>query len=408
MERLFLALGLIAAVAVAHAQPIRIAVVGPMAFVQGDDLWAGAQMARDEINRAGGVNVGGRRAQVELLRVDTNEIESAADAAKAVERAITGDKVDFLVGGFRSEAVLAMQEVAMEHRRIFLGAGAAHSRLGANVEQNPARYRYWFRVSPPRDVDLVRQSFAALEHVADQLRKRPGAASPKVAILAEKATWVDSIVAAAQKNLPALKMELVGLWQPAATAGDVAAELAAIERAGADIIFTVLSGPVAIALGRQASERGTRAVAVGINVEAQKEDFWQATGGKANHVATLDTFSEVELTAKTIPFLRAFRERFKRAPSHNAGGTYDALMLLAAAIERAAGTDADKLVAALEGNPYTGASGVIEFDKRHDPVWGPGKLSGVAVQWQDGKKVAFWPPDAKGAQPLRIPQRPQN
>ena len=61
MERLFLALGLIAAVAVAHAQPIlahaqpiRIAVVGPMAFVQGDDLWAGAQMARDELNRGAG------------------------------------------------------------------------------------------------------------------------------------------------------------------------------------------------------------------------------------------------------------------------------------------------------------------------------------------------------------------
>ena len=404
MERLFLALGLVAALAAAHAQPIRIAVVGPMAFVQGDDLWAGAQMARDELNAAGGISVGGRRAQVELLRVDTNEIESTADAAKAAERAITGDKVDFLVGGFRSEAVLAMQEVAMDHRRIFLGAGAAHSRLGANVEQNPARYRYWFRVSPPRDVDLVRQSFAALEHVADQLRKRPGAASPKVAILAEKASWVDGIVAAAQKNLPALKMEVVGLWQPAAAAADVASELAAIERASADIIFTMLSGPAGIALGRQMAERGAKAVAFGINVEAQKEGFWQATGGKGNYVATVDTFSEIELTARTLPFLRGFRERFKRPPSHNAN-TYDAVLLLAAAIERSASTDADKVVAALEGNPFTGASGVIEFDKRHDPVWGPGKLSGVAVQWQDGKKVAFWPPDAKGAQPLRVPAR---
>jgi branched-chain amino acid transport system substrate-binding protein len=404
MERLFLALGLIAAVAVAHAQPIRIAVVGPMAFVQGDDLWAGAQLARDEINRAGGVNVGGRRSPVELLRVDTNEIESAADAARAVERAITADKVEFLVGGFRSEAVLAMQEVAMDHRKIFLGAGAAHSKLGANVEASPARYKYWFRVGPPKDVDLVRQSFAALEHIADQVRRLPGAASPKVAILAEKAAWVDGIVAAAQKNLPALKMDVVGLWQPQAAASDLAAELAAIERAGADIIFTVLSGPAGIALARQMGERGTKAVAFGINVEAQKEDFWQTAAGKANHVATLDTFFEVELTGKTIPFLRAFRERFKRPPGHSAA-TYDAVMLLAAAIERAGSLDADKLVAAMEGSPYTGASGVIEFDKRHDPVWGPGKLSGVAVQWQDGKRVAFWPPAAKGTQPLRLPAR---
>ena len=403
MERLFLALGLIAAVAVAHAQPIRIAVVGPMAFVQGDDLWAGAQMARDEINRAGGVNVGGRRAQVELLRVDTNEIESAADAAKAVERAITGDKVDFLVGGFRSEAVLAMQEVAMEHRRIFLGAGAAHSRLGANVEQNPARYRYWFRVSPPRDVDLVRQSFAALEHVADQLRKRPGAASPKVAILAEKAVWVEGIVAASQKNLPAMKMDVVGVWQPSAVATDVTAELSAIERAGADIVFTLLSGPVGIVVGRQMGERNMKSIAFGINVEAQKDAFWQAAAGKANYVSTLDTYAHVQMTPKTIDFVKAFEARFGKSPTYNAG-THDAIYLLKEAIEKAGTTDADKVVGVLEKISYTGAAGVIEFDKRHDPVWGPGKSTGIAVQWQDGKKVPFWPPQVKGMQPFKLPE----
>ncbi len=404
MERLFLALGLSVAVAVAHAQPVRIAVVGPMAFVQGDDLWAGAQMARDELNKAGGVSVGGRRALVELIRADTNEIESTADAAKAAERAITGDKADFLVGGFRSEAVLAMQEVAMDHRRIFLGAGALHSRLGANVEQNPQRYRYWFRVSPLKDADFVLQSFTVLQHIADQVRKRPGSAIPKVAIVAEKAPWVEGIVAAAQKNLPALRMDVIGVWQPQPGATDLGVELAAIEKAGADIVFTALSGPAGVALGRQMGERGSKAVAFGINSEAQKEEFWQATAGRGNHVATLETFAEVELTPKTIPFLRAFRERFKRPPSHNAG-TYDAVLLLAAAIERAGTLEADKVVAALEAAPFTGASGVIEFDKRHDAVWGPGKVSGVAVQWQDGKKVAFWPPEAKGVQPLRLPAR---
>src|SRR5687768_4139167 len=296
----------------AQAQSIKIAILGPMAFVQGENHWAGAEMARDEINKAGGINVGGKRRQIELIRADTNEIQSVPDATNAVERVITRDKADFLIGGFRSEAVLAMQEVAMDYKKIFLGAGAAHSKLGINVEQNPDRYKYWFRVTPVKDVDLVRTTFAVLATVAGEMRKQLNKPSPKVAILAEKAVWVEAIVAAAQKNLPAMKMEVVGVWQPSAVATDVTAELSAIERAGADIVFTLLSGPVGISAGRQMGERNMKAIAFGINVEAQKEEFWQATAGKGNYVSTLDSLSEVELTPKTLSFVKAFKARFKK------------------------------------------------------------------------------------------------
>jgi branched-chain amino acid transport system substrate-binding protein len=194
----------------------------------------------------------------------------------------------------------------------------------------------------------------------------------------------------------------VGIWQPSAVATDVTAELSAIERAGADIVFTLLSGPVGISAGRQMGERNMKAIAFGINVEAQKEEFWQATAGKGNYVSTLDSLSEVELTPKTLSFVKAFKARFKKAPTYNAG-TYDAIHLLKEAIEQAASTDASKLVPVLEKTSYTGITGLIEFDKRHDPVWGPGKITGIAVQWQDGKKVPFWPPQVKGMQPFKLP-----
>ncbi len=387
----------------AQAQTIKIAILGPMAFVQGENHWAGAEMARDEINKAGGINVGGKRMQIELVRADTNEMTSVPDATNAIERVITRDKVDFLIGGFRSEAVLAMQEVAMDNKKLFLGAGAAHSKLGINVESNYERYKYWFRVTPPKDVDLVRQNFAVLGSVAEQIRKQLGKPNPKVAILAEKAVWVEGIVAASQKNLPAMKMEVVGLWQPSAVATDVTAELAAIERAGADIVLTLLSGPVGISVGRQMGERKMKAIAFGINVEAQKDGFWQATAGKGNYVSTLDTFAEVELTPKTIEFVRAFKARYKKSPTYNAG-TYDAVMLLKTVIEQAGTTNADKLVPVLEKISYTTLTGKLEFDKRHDLVWGPGKITGIAVQWQDGKKVPFWPPQVKGMQPFKLPE----
>ena len=381
---------------------IKIAILGPMAFVQGENHWAGAEMARDEINQAGGISVGGKKMQVELVRVDTNEMQSVPDATNAMERAITREKADFLVGGFRSEAVLAMQEIAMDYKKLFLGAGAAHSKLGINVEENYNRYKYWFRMTPTKDVDLAKTTFTVLASVAGQIRKDLGKASPKVAILAEKAVWTQGLVAAAQKNLPEMKMEVVGLWQPSATATDVTAELSAIERAGADIVFTILSGPVGISVGRQMGERNMKAIAFGINVEAQKDEFWQATAGKANYIATLDTFAEVEMTPKTIPFVKAFKARFKRAPTYNAA-TYDVIHHLKSAIESVGSTDADKIVAYFEKGEHVGAGSTASFDKRHDLVWAPGKTAGIAVQWQNGEKVPFWPPDVKGMKPFKLP-----
>jgi len=389
----------------AQAQTIKIAILGPMAFVQGENHWAGAEMARDEINKAGGIKVGGKTMRVELVRADTNEIASVPDATNAIERVITRDKVDFLIGGFRSEAVLAMQEVAMDYKKLFLGVGAAHSKLGLNVEQNYERYKYWFRVAPTKDVDLARTLFAVMGSIGQQIRADLKTDTPKVAILAEKAVWTEGLIGAAQKTLPGpLKMEVVGLWQPSATATDVTAELSAIERSGAHIVFTMLSGPVGISVGRQMGERNMKAVAWGINVEGQKEEFWQAAAGKAQFVSTLDTYSEVEMTPKTIPFVRAFKERFKKAPTYTAA-TYDAIMLLKAVIEQEGTTNADKLVAAIEKIEHVGTGSTASWDKRHDLNWAVGKTAGIAVQWQDGKKVPFWPPQVKGMQPFKMPAR---
>ncbi|HZA12935.1 MAG TPA: ABC transporter substrate-binding protein, partial [Myxococcaceae bacterium] len=235
-----------------------------------------------------------------------------------------------------------------------------------------------------------------------QIRKDLKKEMPKVAILAEKALWTEAIVKAAQANLPKMNTEVVGLWQPSPTATDVTAELAAIDRAGADIVFTALSGPVGIVVGRQMGERNMKAIAFGINVEAQKDGFWQATAGKGSYVSTLDTFGEVEYTPEMPRFTKAFKARFNRGPAYTAS-TYDAIKILKTAIESAGTLEADKLVPVIEKMKYTGAAAHLEFDKAHDPVWGVGKNTGIAVQWQDGKKIPFWPPDVKGMQPFKLP-----
>jgi len=402
MRRTILGVILLLAAPFALAQSIKIGVLGPMAFVQGENHWAGAEMARDEINKAGGISVGGKKRTIELVRADTNEIQSVPDATNAIERVITRDKVDFLIGGFRSEAVLAMQEVAMDYKKIFLGAGAADAKLGENVEKNYDRYKYWFRVTPTKAPDLFRTLMAVLGEIGQQVRTSAKTETPKIAIVAEKAVWTEAIVKGLQATLPKMKMDVVGTWQPSAIATDVTAELAAIERSGADIVFTLLSGPVGISLGRQMGERSMKAVAFGINVEGQKDEFWQAAAGKANYVSTLDTLAEVEMTPKTVPFVRAFKQRYGKAPTYNAA-TYDAIMILKAAIEQAGTMDADKLVPAIEKMEHVGVAGTDTWDKRHDLVWAVGKTAGIAVQWQDGKKVPFWPTQVKGMQPFKMP-----
>jgi len=396
------ALALASALACAQGT-IKIAILGPMSFVQGENHWAGAELARDEINKAGGVNVGGKRMQIELIRADTNELQSVPDATNAMERVITRDKADFVVGGFRSEAVLAMQEVAMDYKKIFLGAGAADAKLGENVEKNYDRYKYWFRLTPTKSPDLFKTLVEVLNSVGGQIRESAKREQIKVALVAEKAAWTEPLVKGLQATLPKMKMELVGTWQPSPLATDVTAELAAIERAEADLVFTTLSGPVGITLARQMGERNMKAVAFGINVEGQKDDFWKAAAGKANYISTLDTYADVEITPKTRPFMQAFRARYGKAPTYTAA-TYDAVVLLKDMIEQEKTLDADKLVAAIEKGTHVGTGAIATYDKRHDLVWEVGKTSGIATQWQDGKKVAFWPPNVKGVQPFKLPK----
>ncbi len=398
----FAVAALFAAAPALAQETIKIGVLGPMAFIQGEHHWAGAELARDEINAAGGIQVGGKPRKIELVRVDTNEIQSVPDATNAMERAITRDKVDYVIGGFRSEAVLAMQEIAMDYKKLFLGCGAADAKLGQNVAKDYARYKYWFRVTPLDSPGLGKSLFAILNDIGGQIRRDLKKDTPKVAVLAEKVIWTEAIVKAAQANLPKMKMEVVGVWQPSPTATDVTAELAAIERAGADLVFTVLSGPVGIVVGRQMAERQMKATAFGINVEAQKDGFWPATASKGNFVATLDTYGEVELTPRMLPFVQAFKARYHKIPTYTAG-TYDAIYLLKQVIETANTTDTEKLVPAIEQAKYMGAGAFLEYDKSHEPLWGIGHYTGIGVQWQDGQKVPFWPPAVKGMKPYRFP-----
>jgi branched-chain amino acid transport system substrate-binding protein len=314
-----------------------------------------------------------------------------------------------------------MQDIAMDYKKIFIGVGAAHPEICLRVAKDYNRYKYFFRGSPFNSNYLVATSFAHLGFVGAALKKELNIPKIKVAIVAEKAIWIDPMIAAAQGVIPKMGMDLVGIWRPSDKATDVTAELAAIQKAEPHMIFTIFSASVGITFARQAGELKIPAIQVGINVEAQKDGFWEATKGMGNYVFTTNTYAQgVEYNALTKPFVETYTKRFGEAPTYTADTHTAIVEALVPSIEAVGSLDADKLVTHLENREYLVPSGKVKYEKdaqgrpTHDLAWGPGYLTSLGVQWQDGKLVGVWPnkwvaaPGApevtyKGIAPLKLP-----
>ncbi|HEX7363784.1 MAG TPA: ABC transporter substrate-binding protein [Dehalococcoidia bacterium] len=394
---------------------LKIGVIGPLQYLQGQNHLWGARLARDEINAAGGINIGDNAYQIKLIESDSNEINSVTDASSAMEKLISVDKADFIIGGFRTEAVLPMQDIAMDNKKIFLGCGPADQILCSKVGTDYDRYKYWFRCTPFSSGKLVDEVLMCLSQAQAIIREDTGVTRPlRVAVCTEGAQWADSITSILKSLAPKrLGMELAGVWRPSPVATEVTAEMTAMEAANTDIIATTISGPLGIPYGRSYGELKIPAASVGINVEsATSPGYWENTNGLGNYDTTTNAYCPgVEETPLTKPFIdKIMAINGGKVPAYNAG-TYGAIYILKAALERAGaaavksdGTfDADVIVASLEQTKmmdtvapeftFTGR----DVANPHDVNFGPGKDTGIATQWQDGVMKGVWPNPDYGA-----------
>jgi branched-chain amino acid transport system substrate-binding protein len=366
-----------------------------MKFTMGDHTWKGAELAATQINAAGGILIKDKRYQFALTKADDNSYASIPDAVSAMERLLTVKKVDFVIGGHRSEAVLAQQEVMADNKVIFLGTAAIHKDLNTRVAKNYERYKYWFKPCPISMAALTLSYIAATEPIIRTLRTNLGIEKPKVAIMADKAIYAEGPVKLVKKIFPQLGCEVVGEWRPSFMATSVAAELSAIKSAGAHMIFQIVSGPAGNIYSRQWGELQIPVVLVGLNMEGQLETHWKTTDGNCNYMETGDTIGNAEKTKKTRPFLDAFFKKYGNYPLSPAIGTYDSLHILKDAIERAGMLDTNAVIRELEKTDYIGPNGRITFtqvgnEMPHDVIWSP-ENTWVGMQWRDGKRFAFWP-----------------
>jgi branched-chain amino acid transport system substrate-binding protein len=147
---------------------------------------------------------------------------------------------------------------------------------------------------------------------------------------------------------------------------------------------------------------------LGISSQATNETFGKDTNNASDGVIFQSIAApDVALTPKTIPFAEAFKKKFGNYPSYAGYTAYDEVYYISDAIKRAGSTDADKVVDALEKTDWEGTIGRTQFygkddEFTHGMKYGKGLITGLFMQWQDGKQVAVWPPEVSKS-PLKFP-----
>ncbi len=95
--------------------PIVIGVPTALGSIEGRDGWMAVQMAVDEINAKGGVQVGKTKHKIEVYSIDTREHEPGIpvqDALTAAEKLILEKKPHAIaLGNFRSEVLLSSMDL---------------------------------------------------------------------------------------------------------------------------------------------------------------------------------------------------------------------------------------------------------------------------------------------------------
>jgi branched-chain amino acid transport system substrate-binding protein len=291
-----------------------------------------------------------------------------------------------------------MQDVAMDYHKVFISTGAALPELCDRVVRNYDRYKYYFRNGVVNSSYLAKVSFLQLDFVARSLRKTLGIDKIKVAVVAEKAGWVEGMVTAAVKKFPLMGLDLAGVYYLSTVASDVTSSIKAIGKTKAPLVFTLFSSHVGETFVTQAANRRLPALQVGINVEAQKNDFWETTGGRADYVITAMPFCRgVEITKLTEPFLEKYIKRFGTIPSFTSGTYATILHSMVPAIEQAGTLDPDIFVSVLENRRYETPQGFFEYEKdplgrhRHDPKFGINDAIILGGQWRNGEMRGVWP-----------------
>ena len=370
----------------AEKAPLKIGVIGEEQSVAGGSITSAAQLAADQINAKGGID--GRK--IKIFTYDDHS--SAADAVRAFQRAVNQDHVNAVIATFISEVALAIEPWAARLHMPTITPGAATTQITKFVHDDYAHYKYMFHgwINSQLVADTACKAMSQVMFGPYHMKS--------AVIMSEDAAWTSPLDDEFLTCLPKVGVKVVGHIRFNPDTTDFTPIFNKIESEHPDVIMTGISH-VGVQPTVQWHNQQVPIPMAGESYQATTSSFWKDTNGDADGVITATAGTPgVAVTPKSIPFIDAYTKRFGVSPSYAGYASFDDVHIIADAVARANSTDPDKIVAAMEKTDYVGVMGRVEFYGKDSPFThgieiGKGLITGVVIQWQNGKQVCIWPTD---------------
>jgi branched-chain amino acid transport system substrate-binding protein len=373
---------------------IKLGANWPLADVSGLESSRAAQMAVDEINRAGGVL--GR--QLQLIVIDD---EGKGDkGVAAIGKLATVDKVDVLIGGISSGVALAQVPTMKKYQIVTVATGAAAS---TTVEKalGPSPDSDWYFHLHPWDYNQG-QSYA---DGWDAIQKKyPNIKINRIFLAYEEGAFGKSSFDAS-KVLFGTRYVFDGASFKSALLGgsDYSGVLEAAKAFKPDLFIWAGYAQDALPLLEQ-----SKAMKFSPPIYLGAPPAWPADMSKSPLAENVMLYGMWAPSINNIsPVSKKFYDAYVKAigtapTSYFAALSYSAVYIVADAIKRAGSLDKAKLIAALEATQYVSPLGETITFSPSNVIKHQGIRNQKILQWQKGQQEVIWPFDVQ-SKPIVYP-----
>ena len=326
---------------------------------------------RDQVNAAGGLDVGGTRRPVEFVVYDDQS--SPPQTAKIYEKLITDDKVDLLLSPYGTPNHFAITAILERYKFPMVGSSAASVKLRDLKPGN-----IWFPTSAMPD----RQAQAIADLLEAQHVKTAAILTVQLPFALELKSFL----------LPLLRKNGVTISSSAdypADVKDMTPTLAAIRQAAPDAVVGLSFPADSLVYMQQAREIGITAPFQMLSVGPTFDFFIKRFGENANGLVMMGHWSPHQAAwPKAKPFFDAYVAQFHERPEYfDSALAYMSCEITEQAVARA-GLDHDKLREDISTHSFDTIDGPVAF-KGVENVRTPTML----MQLQGGEAQIIWPPD---------------
>jgi len=367
---------------------INIGVLEPFtsfAAFYGPQITDGATLAAEEINAAGGV------AGYRLNIVTGDEGSGGSQTINAYNELVVKDNASFIIGPDFSGDFLAIRPLMVRDHTIIISTSNSVLSLTQDVLSNYSSYKWYFRFVA-NDSELTVNGYNFLSKFAN---------AKSLVFVGEDFLYVHEDAKILNATAQAHGVKVLATDFFAGDTLDYSSEVLKIAQLKPDAVGTVMTGSNEILFVKQLRQNPTTAkipVFVGysfgpLNTPSVVQDTESSQPGSTNNVVITGYLPTQAITPKTVQFYQNFLKRFGViADTFLPAYSYDAVYVLANAIQKVGSLDKAAIVTALEQTHYTGVIGNIAFGKSHDLVYGPGFVQLPMVQILDTNYATIYPP----------------